>query len=102
MLETSKDLLNIMIGSSVLIVALLFSWLLYQSARAIKGMNDIIKVAQNIAKNIDEGVNVFKSKAGNAAAFLTVLIKSAQSILSTVNKNTVNKKKTRTKSSAKK
>jgi len=97
MLENSKDLLNIMLGSSVLIVALLFSWLLYQSARAIKGVNDIIQITQNIAKNIDEGVNVFKSKAGNAAAFLTVLIKSAQSILSTVNK-----KKTSTKKSSSK
>ncbi|MBT4516352.1 MAG: hypothetical protein HOC78_00450 [Candidatus Komeilibacteria bacterium] len=97
MLETSKDLLNIMLGSSALIVALLFSWLLYQTARTIKGVNDIIKVVQNIVSNIDEGVNTFKDKAGNAAAFLTVFIKGAQSILTTVNKKKTSSKKTSTK-----
>lgn len=96
MLETSKDLLNIMLGSSVLIVALLFAWLLYQGARTIKGINDIIKIVQNIVHNIDEGVNIFKSKAGNAAAFLTVFIKGAQSILSTVNKKKTSAKKSST------
>lgn len=84
MLDTSKDLLNIMLGSSVVLVALIFSYLMYQMARTIKGVNDTIKIVENIAKNIDEGVNNFKSKAGNAAAFLTVFIKSAQSILETV------------------
>jgi hypothetical protein len=98
MLETSKDLLNIMLGSSVLLIALLFSWLLYQTARTIKGVNDTIQIVQSLVKNIDEGVNNFKSKAGNAATFLTVFIKSAQSILATVNK----KKTSSRKSSAKK
>lgn len=98
MLETSKDLLNIMLGSSVLLVAILFSWLLYQTARTIKGINDTIKVVQKIANNIDEGVSNFKNKASNAGAFLTVFIKSAQSILEAVNK----KRSSAKKSSAKK
>jgi len=92
MLETSKDLLNILLGVSVLIVALLFSWLLYQSARTLKGLNDTMSSVQNLVKNIDEGVKNFKSKAGNAAAFFTVLMKSAQSILDTVNRKRANKK----------
>lgn len=84
MLDTSKDVLNIMLGSSVLIVALLFSWLLYQSARTLKSLNDAMSSIQNLVRNIDEGVKNFRDKAGNAAAFLTVLIKSAQSIIDTV------------------
>ena len=102
MLETSKDLLNIMLGSSALLVALLFSWLLYQGARTIKGVNDTIGTVQSLVKNIDEGVNNFKSKAGNAATFLTVFIKSAQSILATVNNNKSSKKKSSKKKSSKK
>ncbi|MFA6307905.1 MAG: hypothetical protein WCS88_01795 [Patescibacteria group bacterium] len=93
MLETSRDLLNVLLGASVLMVAILFSWMLYQITRSIKGFNDIIQIAQNIAKNIDEGVNTFKSKAGNVAAFLTVMIKGAQSILATVNKKKTSKNK---------
>ncbi|MCD4760973.1 hypothetical protein K8R42_03685 [bacterium] len=96
MLETSKDLLNILLGVSVVLVAILSSWLLYQMARAIKGVNDTIKIVKNIANNIDQGVEQFKSKAGNAAAFLTVFIKSAQSIL-----QTVQTKKSKKKSSVK-
>lgn len=84
MFDTSKDVLNIMLGSSVLIVALLFAWLLYQSARTLKGLNDAMSSIQNLVRHIDEGVKNFKDKAGNAAAFLTVLIKSAQSIIETV------------------
>ena len=97
MLETSKDLLNIMLGSAVLIVALMFSWLLYQSARAIKGVNDTIQVVQNLVKNIDEGVKNFKSKAGNVAAFFTIILKSAQSILATINKKNTSDKTSSTK-----
>lgn len=97
MLETSKDLLNILLGTSVFVVALLFSWLLYQSARTLKGLNDTMQSVQSLIRNIDEGVKNFKNKAGNAAAFLTVLIKSAQSIL-----DTVSKKRTSSKASNKK
>lgn len=98
MLETSKDLLNLLLGFSVTLVAVLFSWMIYEITRTIKGVNDTVKVVKNIADGIDEGVQNFKSKAGNAAAFLTVFIKSAQSILKTVNtkksakKNSKNKK----------
>ena len=97
MFETSRDLLNLLLGFSVTLVAVLFSWVMYEIAKTIKGVNDTIKIVQKIAKGIDEGVENFKSKAGNAAAFLTVFIKSAQSILETVNKKKTAKKKTSTK-----
>ena len=92
MLETSKDLLNIMLGSSVLIVALLFSWLLYQTARTIKGANDAIKLVQNLVNNIDDCVKTLKSKAGNAAAFGAIIVKGAQSILANINKKKASRK----------
>lgn len=91
MLETSRDLLNIMLGSSVLLVAILFSWVLYQGGRAMKGINDTIKVVENIAKNVDEGVKTFKDKAGNAAAFLTVLMKGGQEFMKTMQKKKASK-----------
>lgn len=81
MFETSKDVFNLVSGFSILLVAVLFSWVLFQVGRALKGMNDTIKIVRNIAKNIDEGVNSFKSKAGNAAAVVSVLVKTGQSFL---------------------
>lgn len=94
MLETSRDLLNILLGVSVLLVAILFSWVLYQGGRAMKGINDTIKVVTNIANNVDEGVKIFKDKAGNAGAFLTVLMKGGQEFIKTVQKKKAGKKKT--------
>ncbi|MBU1202936.1 hypothetical protein KKH39_02755 [Patescibacteria group bacterium] len=98
MLENSKDLLNLLLGFSVTLVAILFSWVLYEIAKTIKGLNNTLKVIENIANGIDEGVQNFKSKAGNASAFLTVFVKSAQSIIKTISekkgarKNSKNKK----------
>ncbi len=86
MLESSKDVLNLVLGLSVLLVAVLFSWVLYQMGRMIKNVNDTMKTVQKIVKNVDEGIDNFKSKAGNAAAFLTLFVKGAQEIAKTVNK----------------
>ncbi|MBT4849596.1 hypothetical protein HON36_01965 [Candidatus Parcubacteria bacterium] len=95
MFETSKDVFNLISGFSILLVAVLFSWVLFQVGRALKGMNDTIKIVRNIAQNIDEGVNTFKSKAGNAAAIVSVLVKTGQGFL----KKFQDKKTTRRKKS---
>jgi len=86
MLESSKDVLNLVLGFSILLVAALFSWVLYQMGRMIKNVNDTMKTVQKIVTNIDESINNFKSKAGNAAAFLTVFMKGAQEVVKTINK----------------
>ncbi|MBT6691386.1 hypothetical protein HOB10_03580 [Candidatus Parcubacteria bacterium] len=95
MLETSKDVLNLLIGFSVLWVALWFSWILYQVGRTLKGVNDTISIVKNIADNVNEGISTFKSKAGNAAAFLTVLTKAGQEFTKKVQKKrSASRKKT--------
>ena len=84
MLENSKDILNWALGISAVMVAILFSWLLYQIGRAIKSANDTIKGVQKIVNSVDETLDNFKSKAGNLAAFLTVFVKGAQEVLKAV------------------
>ena len=91
MLETSKDLLNVLIGASVLLVAVLFSWLLYQMARAVKGMNDVIDKVKNIADSVQEGIDTVKNKSSHAAAYVGLFIKGGQEILKQLQKRKVRK-----------
>lgn len=91
MLETSKDVLNLLLGFSVLIVAVFFSWMIYQMGRMLKNVNDTIKGVQNVVTSIDEIIKKFKDKAGDAMTYLTVLIKSGQEIMSFVKKQKSNR-----------
>jgi len=98
MLETSKDLLNIMLGSSVLLVSLLFSWILFEIAKTIKSVNKTVGGVQKIVDSIDNTVNKLGDKMGNAVAFFTVLAKGGQQVLDIVqSKKETKKKKTKTK-----
>ncbi|MDD5750005.1 MAG: hypothetical protein PHO91_04525 [Patescibacteria group bacterium] len=93
MLENSKDILNWALGISVFMVALLFSWLLYQIGKTVKSANDTIKIAQKIVNNLDKGVESFKNKAGNLSAFLTVFGKGAQEVVKAIQKKKTKKDK---------
>ena len=53
MFETSKDVLNLLLGFSILWVALWFSWILYQIGRTLKGVNDTINIVKNITILLD-------------------------------------------------
>lgn len=93
MLENSKDILNWALSISAVMVAVLFSWLLYQIGRVIKSTNDTIKSVQKIVNGVDETLEKFKSKAGNFGAFLTVFVKSAQEVLKVVSQRKAKNKK---------
>jgi translation initiation factor 2B subunit (eIF-2B alpha/beta/delta family) len=96
MLETSKDALNLLLGLSVLLVAVFFSWMIYQMGRMLKKANDTISGIQNVVTSIDELVKKFKEKSGDAMTYLTVLIKSGQEVMNFIQKKktTRNRKKT--------
>ncbi len=93
MLETSKDLLNVVLAISVFLVAVFFSWILYQMGRALKGVNDIIKNVQEIVESAKEAVNTIKSKGAQAAGVLNLAVKAGQQIIKQVNKRKAKPKK---------
>jgi len=102
MLETSKDALNLLLGFSVLWIALWFSWILYQIGRTLKGVNDTIQIVRNIAENINDGIHTFKTKAGNAAALLNFLAKAGQEFTKKIQRKRNAGKKKSTKNSEEK
>ena len=87
MFDTSKDILNLVIGFSVLWLALWFSWILYQVGRAMKNMNKTFEGVQQFVQSLNDGVAKFKNSANTTAAYLTVLLKSSQSFLQMIQKN---------------
>ena len=86
MFETSKDLLNLLLGVSVALVAVLFSWVLFEIGRMIKGVNDTINGMKKLVNSVNEVVDKFKDKAGEGMAYLTVLIKSGQEVMKLIQK----------------
>ena len=87
MLETSKDLLNILIGVSVFIVAILLSYLFYQMASMIRNVNKTMSSIQNMVEGVNQLVKKIKEKTDSAGNYVALFIKSAQQILEFVTKN---------------
>lgn len=97
MLENSKDLLNILLGSSVLLVSLFFSWILFEIAKTIKSVNNTVSGVQKIVDSIDSTVNKLGDKMGNAVAFISVLAKGGQQVMEMVQNKKESEKKKKTK-----
>lgn len=81
MLESSKDLLYILLGVSIFMVAAFFSWVLYQIGQSIKGFNDVIHKVKSIADSIHEGITELKDKGNHAASYIGLFIKGGMEIL---------------------
>ena len=77
MLETSKDLLNILIGVSVFIVAILLSYLFYQMASMIRNVNKTMSSIQNMVEGVNQLVKKIKEKTDSAGNYVALFIKSA-------------------------
>ncbi len=92
MLESSQDLLNILLGISVLGVAFCFAWLLYETAQSIRGFNQVIKRIQNITDSVHDGIKSLKNQSSQAATYLGLFIKGGMEILKQLQKRRASNK----------
>ena len=95
MLETSRDVLNLVIGFSILWIALWLSWILYHIGKTLKGVNKTVTGVQKIVDSLQDGIKTMKSKTNSAAAYFTVLLKSGQQFLKLVQKKKTPRKRTK-------
>jgi len=86
MLENSKDLLNILLGVSVLMVAIFMSWVFYQIGRMIHNTNRVIEAAQNFVKSLHQGFDKLKEKSTTAAAYAGLILKGAEQFFAMMQK----------------
>lgn len=95
MLDSSQDLLNILLGVSVLAVAFCFSWLLYEMIQSIRGFNQVIKKIQKITDSVHDGIKSLKTQSSHAAAYIGLAVKAGQEILHQVQKRRAHKGKSK-------
>ena len=81
MLETSKDVLNLLLGFSVFLVALWLSWIFYQIGRTMQSVNRTMTSVQKAFESISKLADKVKEKTNSAGTYLAVLLKSGQQIV---------------------
>lgn len=93
-IENSKDILNLLLGLSAALVAIVFSWLLYQMGKTIKKANQIVDNVQKITASINDGMKHFKEKAASSAAAVSIFVKATEAIVKHLsNRQKANKNK---------
>lgn len=81
MFSTSNDVLNWLLGVSVLIVALLLAWLLYQMARTLKNINKTLEGIQKITTSVETGLENLKNQTSHLAAWGALMLKLGEQVV---------------------
>jgi uncharacterized protein YoxC len=81
MLETSRDVLNLLLGISVFLIAVWLSWIFYQVGRTLQNVNRTMTSVQKAFESIGKLADKVKEKTSSAGAYLAVLLKSGQQIV---------------------
>ncbi len=84
MFNTSQDILNWLLGFSVLIVALFLAWLLYQMAKTLKNINQTLEGIQKITTSIESGLENLKSKTSHLTAWGALMLKLGEQVIGIV------------------
>ena len=81
LLESSQDLLYIVLSLSILWFTIFLCWLLYQAARALKNANDIIENVSQKLELISEGVQFMRDKVDSMSSHMGVIGKVASGLV---------------------
>lgn len=101
MLETSKDVLNILLGVSFFLIAIWLSWVLYQVGKTLQNINKAMSMVHQAAESMHQLIDRLKEKASNIGTYLALIAKGGEQIFDFVkerqasvkNKSTANKTK---------
>ena len=81
MLENSQDILNILLGLSILWLTLWISYLLFQLSKTLRIINKTVKGIEYALESFNELIKKIKGKVNNMGAYFTVFLKSGEKIL---------------------
>ncbi len=98
MLENSQDILNLLLGISVLWLVLWISYLLYQLSKTLRIVNKTVEGVEYALEGFNDLLKKVKGKVNSTGTYFTVLLKSGQKILEMIqDKKTTSKRKKKTK-----
>ncbi len=100
MLETSKDILNLVLAISIIGITVFICWLLYYFIASIKKLHDVISLFQNTLKSLSELVDSAKKKLKDSSTHLKLVGALVQKIAEEVRNKTNKKRKTKKKTNS--
>jgi hypothetical protein len=86
MLETSKDLLNIVIAFSVLLLAGFLSWFIYYLAMSMREFYQVARKVRYKIKKVDGAVKSFSDKMEHFASYILLFKEGIEKWAKTKNK----------------
>ena len=92
MLESSQDILNILLGFSILWLVLWLSYLLWQLSKTLRLINKTVEGVKYALEGFNELLKKIKGKVNSTGAYFTVLLKSGQKILEMIEQRKGSKK----------
>ena len=92
MLESSQDILNILLGISILWLVLWLSYLLWQLSKTLRIINKTVEGVEYALEGFNELLKKIKGKVNSTGAYFTVLLKSGQKILEMIEQKKGSKK----------
>lgn len=90
MFDTSKDILNLVIGISILSLAFFLSWSLYYLVLSLRNVFRLTKRVEVAIKKVEDLAETIKSKVKNAGSYLFVASELVKKVMKMMN----NKKET--------
>ena len=81
MLETSKDLLYLVIAFCILWITVFFCWLLYYFISIIGSVRGVIKSVKEKLEKVDELINLIKDKVEHSTTYLGVIVNGVGKII---------------------
>ena len=92
MLESSQDILNILLGISILWLVLWLSYLLWQLSKTLRIINKTVEGVEYALEGFNELLKKIKGKVNSTGAYFTILLKSGQKILEMIEQKKSSKK----------
>lgn len=81
MLETSKDVLFIVLALCALWLTVFSCWLLYYCIKILRDASKVIDSVQDRLRGIEEAVHMVKEKIENASSSMRVVVESAAMVV---------------------
>lgn len=81
MIETSKDILYLVIAFCVLLITVFFVWIMYYLAMILKQARDIVSEVKAKIESLGDILNSIKEKIATSATVLTALGKGVADLI---------------------
>lgn len=93
-LESSKDLLYVVIAFCVLWLTIFIAWVIYYLAMIMRQVYQVIKEMRERINKVDEIIKALKEKIEHSASYLVLISEGVKKLVEVVKDKTSGKKKT--------